>query len=166
MCSFIKIRYELGDWWYFLVCMGCMVWSLSGGLRKITWVWCYIVLEWMSFVGFMNVLFDKLMCLYYGLFPMHDVMVYILLAICNYHGLHVGSVLPCLKALGGIKCCVRFLYLGTQWRLFRLCEAVERGPLCLCEAVVEDWFECCTLSLVWSSGEGKDVLHYFGSLRV
>jgi len=62
----------------------------------------------MSFVGFMNVLFDKLMCLYYGLFPMHDVMVYILLAICNYHGLHVGSVLPCLKALGGIKCCVRF----------------------------------------------------------
>jgi len=62
----------------------------------------------------MNVLFDKLMGLYYGLFPMHDVMVYILLAICNSYGLHVGSVLPCLKALGGIKCCVRFLYLGTQ----------------------------------------------------
>jgi len=42
----------------------------------------------------MNVLFDKLMGLCYGLFSMH-VMVYILLAICNSHGLHYGSVLPC-----------------------------------------------------------------------
>jgi len=41
-------------------------------------------------------------------FPMHDVMVSTLLAICNSHVLHVGSVLPCLKALDGIKCCVRF----------------------------------------------------------
>jgi len=32
----------------------------------------------------------------------------VFLAICNSHVLHVGSVLPCLKALGGIKCCVRF----------------------------------------------------------
>ena len=39
---------------------------------------------------------------------MHDVIVYILLVICNSHGLYIGSVLPCLKALGGIKCCVRF----------------------------------------------------------
>jgi len=39
---------------------------------------------------------------------MLDVMVCILIAICNSHVLHVGSVLPCLKALGGIKCCVRF----------------------------------------------------------
>jgi len=39
---------------------------------------------------------------------MHDVMVCILLAICNSHVLHVGSVLPCLKALGEIKCYVRF----------------------------------------------------------
>jgi len=62
------------------------------------------VTQW---VHYMNVLFDKLMGLYYGLFPMHNVMVYILLAICNSHGLHIGSVLPCLKALGGIKCCVR-----------------------------------------------------------
>ena len=59
-----------------------------------------------------------------------------------------------------------FPYLGTQWRLFRLCEAVERGPLRLCEAVVDDWFECCTLSPVWSSGEGINVSPYFGSLRV
>jgi len=54
-----------------------------------------------------------------------------------------------------------FSYLGAQWRLFRLCEAVERGPLRLCETVVEDWFECCTLSPVWSSGEGKDVFTLF-----
>jgi len=40
-----------------------------------------------------NVLFDKLMGLCYGtLFPMHDVVVYSLLAICNSHVLHVGSV--------------------------------------------------------------------------
>jgi len=50
----------------------------------------------------MNVLFDKLMCLCYGLFPMHGVWVSTLLAICNSHVLHVESVLPCLKALGGI----------------------------------------------------------------
>jgi len=56
----------------------------------------------------MNVLFDKLMRLCYGLFHMHDVMVYILLTICNSHGFYVGSVLPCLKSLGEIKCCVRF----------------------------------------------------------
>jgi len=55
----------------------------------------------MSLVGFI-VLFDKLMDLCYGLFPMPDVMVYILLAICNSHVLHVESVLPCLKVLGGI----------------------------------------------------------------
>ena len=54
-----------------------------------------------------------------------------------------------------------FPYLGAQWRLFRLREAVEMGPLRLCEAVVEDWFECCTLSPVWSSGEGKDVFTLF-----
>jgi len=54
-----------------------------------------------------------------------------------------------------------FPYLGAQWRLFRLCETVERGPLRLCEAVVEDWLECCTLSPVWSSGEGKDVFFLF-----
>jgi len=51
----------------------------------------------------MNVLLDKLMGLCYGtLFLMHDVVVSTLLAICNSHVLHVGSVLPCLKALGGI----------------------------------------------------------------
>jgi len=59
-----------------------------------------------------------------------------------------------------------FPYLETQLWLFRLCEAVERDPFCLCEAVVEDWSECCTLSPVQSSGERKDVSPYFGSLRV
>jgi len=39
---------------------------------------------------------------------MYDVVVCILLAICDSHVVHVGSVLPCLKTLGGIKCCVRF----------------------------------------------------------
>ena len=45
---------------------------------------------------------------YRTLFFKHDVVVCILLAICNSHVLHIGSVLPCLKNLGGIKCCVRF----------------------------------------------------------
>ena len=45
----------------------------------------------------------------YGtLFSMHDVMECILLTICNFHVLCVESVLPILKSLGGIKCCVRF----------------------------------------------------------
>ena len=57
----------------------------------------------------MNILFDKLMSLCYEtLFSMRDVMVCSLLTISNYHVLHVWSVLPCLKALGEIKCCVRF----------------------------------------------------------
>jgi len=41
----------------------------------------------------MNVLFDKLIGLCYGtLFPMHDVVVCSLVAICNPHVLHAGSV--------------------------------------------------------------------------
>ena len=56
----------------------------------------------------MNVLFGKLMSFDGTLFSMHNVMMCIFLAICNSHVLHVGSVLPCLKALGGIKCYVRF----------------------------------------------------------
>jgi len=59
-----------------------------------------------------------------------------------------------------------FPYLETQLWIFHLCEVVERGPIRLCEAVVGDWFECCTLWLVWSSEEGKNVSPYFGSLRV
>jgi len=48
------------------------------------------------------------MGLCYGtLFSMFDVMVYVL-AICNSDVLHVESVLPYLKALIGIGCCVRF----------------------------------------------------------
>ena len=42
------------------------------------------------------------------LFSMHDVVACILLAICILHVMHVGSILPCLKTLGEIKCCVRF----------------------------------------------------------
>ena len=57
----------------------------------------------------MNVLFGKLMGFCHEtLFPMHDVIVCILLAICNFHVLHVESVLPYLKSFAGIKCCVRF----------------------------------------------------------
>jgi len=85
-----------------------------------------------------------------------DVVVCILLAICEFHVVHDWK---CLWTWG-------FSYLETQLWLFRLCEAVERGPLRLCEAVVGEWFECCTLSPVWSSEEGKDVSPYFGSLRV
>jgi len=29
-----------------------------------------------------------------------------------------------------------------------LCEVVKMGPFCLCEVMVEDWFKCCTLSLI------------------
>jgi len=39
---------------------------------------------------------------------MHDAMVSTSLAICDSHVLNVGSVLPCLKSFGGIKCYVRF----------------------------------------------------------
>jgi len=39
---------------------------------------------------------------------MHDVVMSTLLAICSSHVLNVGSNLPCLKNLVGIKCCVRF----------------------------------------------------------
>jgi len=38
----------------------------------------------------------------------HDVVECILLAICNLHVLHVGSVLPYLKTLIRVKCCMRF----------------------------------------------------------
>jgi len=50
---------------------------------------------------------------YETLFPMHDVMVCILLALSNSYVLHIGSVLSCLKALGGIMCFVRFSVLVT-----------------------------------------------------
>jgi len=70
------------------------------------------------------------------------------------------------KLLAELNVVWGFPYLGTRWRLFRLCEAMERGPLRLCEPVVEELFECCTVSLVWSSGEGIDVSPYFGSLWV
>jgi len=61
----------------------------------------------------------------------HDVMVCIWLAIRNLQVLHVESILFCLKALGGIKCCVRF--------------SVPRNPV-------------KTLSPVWSSGKGSSLL--------
>jgi len=53
------------------------------------------------------------------------------LKIYNSHLLHVGSVLPCLKTLGEIKCRVRF--------------SVPRDPM-------------NTLSPVWSSGKGSSSL--------
>jgi len=103
---------------------------------------------------------------YETLFFNHDVMVCIWLAISNPHVLHVGSVCLAWKILLELSVLWGFSYLGTQWRLFRLCEAVEMGLLRLCEAVVKDWFECCTFSPMWSSREGKDVSPYFGSLWV
>jgi len=84
----------------------------------------------------MNALFDKLMGLCYGTyFPMHDVMVYILLAIFNSHGLYVGSVLPCLKTLGGIKCCVRFSIPRNPVKTFA-CVKQWKGVLFAC---VKQW---------------------------
>jgi len=42
--------YVIGGFsWFSWVAWLC---SLSGGLRIITWVWFYIVFEWMSLVGF------------------------------------------------------------------------------------------------------------------
>jgi len=135
-------------------------------LRIVTCVRCYacVRMNVICWVRCINVLFDKLMGLCYGtLFPMHDAVVSISLAICNSHVLNIGSVLSCWELLVELSVVWGFSYLGAQWRLFRLCEAVERGPLRLCEAVVEDWFECCTLSPVWSSGEGKDVFTLFSA---
>jgi len=110
----------------------------------------------------MNVLFDMWMSFCYGnLFPRHDVIVWILLAICNSDVLHVESVFLAWKLLLELGVVWGFRYLGTQWRLFCLCESVERGPFRLCEIVVEDWFECYTLSPVWRSGEGEDVFTLF-----
>ena len=109
---------------------GLHVWSLSSGLRIITWVWCYACV-WMNvirWVGCLNILFGKLMGFDETLFPMHDVVVSTLLAICNSHVLNIGNVLPCLKSLGGIKCCVRF--------------SVPRNLV-------------VTLSPMWSSGKGS-----------
>jgi len=61
-------------------------------MNVISWVCC------------VNVLFNNVISLCYGtLFPMHDVIVCILLAICNSDVLHVESVMPGLKPLGGIK---------------------------------------------------------------
>jgi len=115
----------------FLGFMDCMVLSLSCDLRIITWVWCYayVRVNVISWVRLLNVLFDNLMSLCDGtLFPMHDAMVSTSLAICDSHVLNVGSVLPCLKSFGGIKCYVRF--------------SVPRNLV-------------VTLSSVWSSGKGS-----------
>jgi len=134
----------LCDWCFFLVCMGCMVWSLSVDLRIISWVWCYAcvgmnVIRW---VHCLNVLFDKLTGLCYGTlyFQAWCGGVYllwnyfyawcggVLLAIGNSLVLYVGSVCLAWRALGGIKYCVRFF--------------VPRNPV-------------KTLSLVCSSGNGS-----------
>jgi len=86
------------------------------------------------------------MILCYGtLFPMHDVIVCILSAIYNSDMLYVESGMLGLKPLGGIKMLCEVFYRNP---VNRLCEAMQRGPLRRCEVVVEDWFECCTLSPV------------------
>jgi len=106
------------------------LWSLSGGMRIITCMWCYACV-WMNVIRWvrcLNVLFGKLMGFEGNSFSMHDEMVCVLLAICNSSPMHVESVLPFLKTLGGIKCCVRF--------------SIPRDPM-------------KTLSPVWSSGNGS-----------
>jgi len=103
---------------------------------------------------------DVVVCICYGTIAMHDVVVY-----CWQYEILMCWVLGVFflnwRILVELSVVWDFPYLATQWRLFRLCEAVEMGPLRLCEAVVEDWFECCTLSPVWSSEEGKDVFTLF-----
>jgi len=79
------------------------------------------------------------MGLYYGtLFPMHDMVLSTLLAIWNSHVLSVGSVLPCLKAFVGMKCCVRF--------------SISRNPV---KTFLPVWSSGKrSSSPVWSSGRG------------
>jgi len=77
--------------WY-----GVIVW-----LRLISWPLVPLV-AYVNYVWNMNLIF--VMELYFPCMMWWCA----LLAICNPHVLHVGRVLPCLKTLGGIKCCVRF----------------------------------------------------------
>jgi len=68
------------------------------GLREFRGTW---------FLGYISYI-DVMVCMCYGTIVMHNVVVCILLAIYNYDVVHVESVLPFLKTLGGTKCCVRF----------------------------------------------------------
>jgi len=123
---------------------------------------CMYLNECHSLSLFLNVLVSKLMgCWWNFIFPCVMWWWVLCWQYTNSHVLYVGSVLPCWELLVELSVVWGFSYLGTQWRLFRLCEAVERGPLRLCKVVVEDLFECCTLLHVWSSGEGKDVFTLF-----
>ena len=130
MILFSYLYLLLWPWliWITYVFMGCMVWSLSGGLRIIIWVWCYVCV-WMNVIRWvrcLNILFGKLMGFDGTLSSMHVVST--LLAICNSHVLDVGECFAFLKALGGIKCCVRFF--------------VPRNPM-------------KTLLPMWNSGNGS-----------
>ena len=96
--------------WITYVFMGCMVWSLSGGLRIINWVWCYVcvrmnVIRW---VRYLNILFGKLIGFDETLFSKHDVMACILLAIYKFSCVPCWECFALLRTLGRIKYCVRF----------------------------------------------------------
>ena len=137
------------------------LWSLSGGLWIVTGVWCYTCV-WMNVTRwfcYLNVLMG-----FWWNFIFHAWCVFCWQSIILM--LHVGSVCLVWRVLVELNVVWGFLHLGTQWWLFRLCEAVENGHLRLYEAVVEDWSECCTLLPVRSRVERKNVSPYFGSLRV
>ena len=69
---------------------------------------------------------------------MHEVVVSTLLPICDFYVLYVGSVCLAWRALGGIKCCVRF--------------SVPRSPV---ETLSPVWINGKgSSSPVWSSGRG------------
>ena len=154
-----------------LVIFSWFVWlawlcSLNIGLRILIWLWCYIVFEWMSLVGF-------IVWMYYLISWWVYVMVYFpcmwWCIFCWQYVILMGCIMGvfCLvETLGGIKCCVRFSVPRNPVKTLLPVWRSGKGYLVLCEAVVEDWFECCTLSPEWSSGEGVDVSPYFGSLRV
>jgi len=129
--------YVIGGFsWFSWVAWLC---SLSGGLSVILY---YVWMNVTHWVYCMNILFDKLTGLCYGTlyFQAWCGGVYllwnycyawcggVLLAIDNSNVLYVGSVCLAWRALGGIKCCVRFF--------------VPRNLV-------------KTLSLVWSSGKGS-----------
>ena len=130
----------LCDWWFSWFSWVAWLCSLSGGLRIITWVWFYTVFEWMSLVRF-------IVWMYYLISWCVYVMVYFTCMMwwcifCWQYVILMGFMLGvfCLawNLLVKLNVVWGFPYLGTRWRLFCLCEAMERCPLRLCEAVVED----------------------------
>jgi len=155
----LLVIYVLMCWWDIMrlvVFLGLYgLWFEDNYLSMMLYCVWINVTHWVHRI---NMLFDKLMGLCYETITMHDGVVccwqLVILTCCM---LEVFSLLE--ELLVELNVVWGFPYLGTQWRLFRLCEVVERGPLRMCEAVVEDWFEYCTLSPVWSTREGERCFH-------